>query len=155
MVRKDSDVGPINQPNPTSLDIGVYRKKQYEQRKLLGLCGSCGKINDRKTVSCSSCTNSRSIWEAKNRSSRTKQKQKIVDGRRAIIDKIKSDNGCYLCGYNKSPRALQFHHTDPNNKVGAISMMLRNCVSMELILDEISKCSVICANCHSELHWDE
>ena len=56
---------------------------------------------------------------------------------------------CSRCGYNKSMRALQFHHIDPSQKDFAISKVTR---SWENIKDELDKCVLLCANCHLEVH---
>jgi DNA replicative helicase MCM subunit Mcm2 (Cdc46/Mcm family) len=56
---------------------------------------------------------------------------------------------CELCGYNKSFRALQFHHIDPTEKdfnIGGV-VTFNEDVKMEL-----DKCMLVCANCHSEIH---
>lgn len=58
---------------------------------------------------------------------------------------------CEVCGYNKSQRALSFHHRDPKKKSFGISMkgLTR---SWEKIRLEIDKCILLCANCHMEVH---
>jgi len=58
---------------------------------------------------------------------------------------------CALCGYNKSQRALSFHHVDPKRKDFGISVkgLTR---SWEKIKQEIDKCILVCANCHMEVH---
>jgi hypothetical protein len=56
---------------------------------------------------------------------------------------------CEICGYDKSLRALQFHHTDPSEKdfnIGDVSSM------NEVVKKELDKCKLVCANCHSEIH---
>jgi len=60
---------------------------------------------------------------------------------------------CVRCGYNKSVEALQFHHTDPKTKSFGISHkgVTR---SYEKAKEEASKCDLLCANCHAELHAD-
>lgn len=56
--------------------------------------------------------------------------------------------GCAHCGYNKSGPALDFHHPDKNKErrltVGAWSTAANSA--------EISKCVLLCANCHREEH---
>ena len=47
--------------------------------------------------------------------------------------KGKSKSKCYLCGYD-DPRALEFHHRDPNEKEFTIS-------------------NIICANCNRIMHF--
>jgi len=61
---------------------------------------------------------------------------------------------CERCGYNKCVQALQFHHKDPSKKSFGLSVrgLTR---SWEKIKEEIEKCLLLCANCHSEIHADE
>jgi hypothetical protein len=58
-------------------------------------------------------------------------------------------DGCENCGYDKHPRALQFHHIDPDNKTMGVSRMIQNSFSWDEILNEIDKCELLCANCHA------
>lgn len=57
---------------------------------------------------------------------------------------------CQRCGYNKSMAALHFHHMG-NDKLFGIATKGRT-RSWEKLLAEASKCELICANCHAELH---
>lgn len=57
---------------------------------------------------------------------------------------------CVRCGYNKSMRALQFHHLDPTQKDMQISVSRNS--SWKKIEEEIKKCILVCANCHAEVH---
>jgi hypothetical protein len=56
---------------------------------------------------------------------------------------------CERCGYNKSHRALHFHHRDPSLKLYSIAEMIRSS-SWEAIKEELEKCDLLCANCHYE-----
>lgn len=56
---------------------------------------------------------------------------------------------CIVCGYNKSIRALQFHHLDPTQKDFGISGTTK---SFEKLKPELDKCVLLCANCHGEVH---
>lgn len=58
--------------------------------------------------------------------------------------------GCIRCGYNKHPVALQFHHLDKNTKDFNIGANLH--LPWELLLKEIEKCEILCANCHAIEH---
>ena len=69
---------------------------------------------------------------------------------RAFIDSFRI--ACARCGYNKCKVALVFHHLNVD-KEGNVSQAVRSCWSNERILAEISKCEVVCANCHAELHY--
>lgn len=61
---------------------------------------------------------------------------------------------CELCGYNKFTGSLSFHHKNPKNK--KFNLSVRECSnrSWDSLLTEVSKCSLLCLNCHSELHWN-
>ena len=57
---------------------------------------------------------------------------------------------CQHCGYNKSVRALTFHHLDPSKKefnVGGKGETR----SWEKVKAEIDKCILLCMNCHMEV----
>ncbi len=57
-----------------------------------------------------------------------------------------------LCGYNKHPGVLDFHHVDPTTKSFAISGggFSHSWVAIET---EIKKCILVCANCHREIEY--
>jgi hypothetical protein len=64
------------------------------------------------------------------------------------LSKFKLKFGCSCCGYKKCAEALHFHHV--GNKTKNVSL-LKNTVSWKVI-KEICQCSILCANCHIELH---
>lgn len=57
---------------------------------------------------------------------------------------------CRLCGYDRSPAALQFHHLDPATKDYSLSHqgVTR---SLARARAEAKKCVLLCANCHAEV----
>lgn len=64
---------------------------------------------------------------------------------------------CEHCGYDKSPRAMHFHHIDPTQKDFSISDRNPNTnkngtKKWESIKTELNKCLLLCSNCHFELH---
>lgn len=63
---------------------------------------------------------------------------------------IKKQLKCAKCGENRY-WVLDFHHKDPKEKEGSISKMMREC-NKEKILNEINKCTILCSNCHRDLH---
>jgi len=69
-----------------------------------------------------------------------------------------SNNPCEVCGED-DPIVLEFDHIDPSNKYRTISRMISGHTSWDKILNEISKCRVLCANCHrrrtykQQGHW--
>src|SRR6478609_5519441 len=59
---------------------------------------------------------------------------------------------CENCGYCKNYSALQFHHTNPSDKDHQLDLRSLSNRSMEAIMEEFSKCILLCANCHAEHH---
>lgn len=67
----------------------------------------------------------------------------------ADINQIKEQSGCAKCSENKY-YLLEFHHRNPNEKDFAIAEKIGH--RKDLILAEIEKCDILCANCHREWH---
>lgn len=108
-------------------------------------CSICDKsLSGKKTKFCSA--------ECKNKSTGSYEAQQ----RRGIGRKLKYvEDGCIRCGYRKNLSCLVFHHRDPKDKSFEItSRKLSNCSIDELEL-EISKCDILCHNCHNELHYPD
>lgn len=59
---------------------------------------------------------------------------------------------CEDCGTNDH-RVLEFHHKDPSQKDREVSIMIT--WGWKKLMDEVAKCSVLCANCHRVLHYEE
>lgn len=57
---------------------------------------------------------------------------------------------CSLCGYNKCPTALEFHHVNPKEKEISVSQYSKFDEKLRLELD---KCELLCSNCHREVHY--
>jgi hypothetical protein len=64
---------------------------------------------------------------------------------------------CSKCGFDKHPKALDFHHTNPENKLFDIGKFIngRQCneENKKIIKEEIDKCIVLCSNCHRIYHF--
>jgi hypothetical protein len=68
---------------------------------------------------------------------------------------IKKKSKCEICGFDKHPAALEFHHKNPLEKDIAICHLVKYKRNKEAILEELKKCILICANCHKILHFEE
>ena len=79
---------------------------------------------------------------------KAKQKKENSEANRAFIKRYKSIYGCSVCGYKKSLSALHFHHM--HSKKFPLSQM--HGYSRKSVKEEIRKCILVCANCHSEIH---
>ena len=71
-----------------------------------------------------------------------------------IINKINDTYGnkCNMCGYNKCFEALDFHHINPKEKEFDIAKLIHSNKNWDYINKELSKCILICSNCHREIH---
>ena len=57
---------------------------------------------------------------------------------------------CAVCGYNRCPNALAFHHLNGQDKLFGISGS--HALSWDKIRQELDKCILLCMNCHTEYH---
>ena len=48
---------------------------------------------------------------------------------------------------------LEFHHKSKKNKENQIAIMVNDGCSIDKIKGEISKCQILCANCHRKIHY--
>lgn len=61
------------------------------------------------------------------------------------------ENGCAICGYSKSMRALEFHHVVPEDKKIGLNKSAFWTYSEQTLLEEVQKCILLCSNCHKEI----
>lgn len=86
---------------------------------------------------------------------RMREQKEQRDERRRMVGEYKVGHGCNRCGYNRSARALDAHHppgTKISTKKSAITHMCTQRMPWEVILAELEKCEILCANCHREHH---
>jgi transposase-like protein len=76
----------------------------------------------------------------------------VTERRRRVKLQLVQEAGgaCSICGYDRYPGALQFHHADPTVKAFGISGrgVTR---ALEAARAEARKCILLCANCHAEV----
>lgn len=56
---------------------------------------------------------------------------------------------------NFTPQQLHFDHLVPADKEHSVSFLCKNGNSLKQIKKEITKCQVLCANCHAEKTYEE
>jgi hypothetical protein len=78
---------------------------------------------------------------------RAKQRVYVVQ---EALNKLKSEYGCYYCPESESA-CLDFHHINETEKSDSISKLAK-VKSLAKLAPEISKCIVVCANCHRKIH---
>ena len=148
---------------PPSIIVDGKRHKIFNKRKYCFNCSPWGARNNRTLESydpinkiCTKCK------ENKNRNdfSGTDGKCKLCTSTEKKIQRHNfkkkciayKNNNCHMCGYNKCPAALQFHHNDPSEKDFAISRFRH--IDFESAKKELDKCILLCGNCHAELHFN-
>lgn len=55
---------------------------------------------------------------------------------------------CTDCNVQYPPFVMDWDHLDAASKLQNVSYLMRHRVRWEVILEEISKCELVCANCH-------
>lgn len=103
---------------------------------------------------CKECFN---LWRRENRKKCTQpkplpkgkkvsQNERVQKKKEFHVDYLKS-HPCVVCGEDDIV-VLEFNHIDPTTKEYNVSQLLNNNYSISLLKKEISKCEVLCANCH-------
>jgi len=113
-----------------------------------------------KTKKCSKCrvTKDWSEFHQKSTENRVcswcKNCVHIRQRRRWIDRKIKAVNlfggKCVKCGYDQNLAALEFHHVDQKSKEYIWSELKKR--PWQEVVNELQKCTLVCGNCHMELH---
>lgn len=111
-------------------------REKRAKKKGQGMCQSCGtrKAEPEKTL-CSVCLE------------RTRQRHKVL---KAYWVKEKGDK-CFKCGGSFPQEAYDFHHIDPKEKeYNIVKLMQTN--NKEELEKEMTKCVLLCSNCHRTVH---
>lgn len=91
------------------------------------------------------------VWYEKNKQARIKQIHERRDTNRLWVKEYKQDKCCSQCG-ESHPATFDFHHTEDNKEIN-IANALNLGWSIERIKKEISKCIILCSNCHRKHHY--
>ena len=119
--------------------LDQFNAKKRNKDGLERYCRTCHKIKNRKHY-------------LNNRDTYIKSANKWRNTMRAWWLEYKQTLKCEICAESRH-WVLDFHHKDPREKDFAVSKMIVNSMSKELILIEISKCIVVCRNCHADIHY--
>jgi len=93
-------------------------------------------------------------WTSNNKVKSAEYRRRTRDKNRLWFNEYKKTLKCEVCGYDKCPESLDFHHEDSDKKEFSIGQSLTK-YGREIILFEIKKCKVFCANCHREFHFNK
>lgn len=85
------------------------------------------------------------LMKARAKAHREKQRRELRNFVRAI-----KNRPCMDCGVSYPFYVMQFDHRDANSKSFSIGTCYSSGKSIRVVEEEISKCDVVCANCHAE-----
>jgi len=97
-------------------------------------CKICNKEIDHRGTRCNTCV--------------SKMRRKKVK----LLAVEYKGGSCIQCGYNQHIAALEFHHTNPNEKEFNFGDVKNR--KWETIKQELDKCVLLCSNCHRIEHSD-
>ncbi len=124
------------------LPITSYNVKKINKNgtpQLQSLCKECNKVYQKQHY-----VSNKDHYANKARNWEKDYRIKVY----STLMKICQD-GCVECG-EKSFECLQFNHIDPSNKTDSVSSMITNSKNLNVILEEVKKCEILCANCHAK-----
>lgn len=129
--------------------IAKYRREKYIKKPL---------SQEGKFKTCSMCNTSKPIdlfYKQKNCKTHRAECKKCSSSRRSVYkERVKlflmalKDKPCMDCNQKYPYYVMDFDHKDAAIKKFNISQMRFN--SREKIIEEISKCDLVCSNCHRE-----
>lgn len=97
--------------------------------------------------------------KCKHKSSNVKHQNYVAQQRRGWTRKSKlviaKGGKCSACGYSKSLSAISFHHRAPSEKSFQIDIRKCSNSTWEVLVNEASKCDLLCMNCHMELRYSD
>ena len=118
------------------------KKVNFQRRKYCLSCSPLGKHN----------TAQLEIHREK-KSSYPYQKARGIKRKIELVNLL--GGRCKSCGYNKNLGALQFHHTNPNNKITQLDVRNLTNRKWSFIMEEVKKCELLCSKCHAEEHYPD
>jgi hypothetical protein len=125
------DCSPFKAGNTAKLHLGESANKHYKKYK--DLTPEKRKLHNQKSYEDQKAT-------------REKKKRALI---------ALKGGKCESCGYDRCPAVLQFHHIDPSTKLFNMSYREISSIKWEKILEEVDKCQLLCANCHTETHYKQ
>ena len=92
-------------------------------------------------------------WQSEHPEQFKESRKKAIQRDKEFVEKYLSTHPCEFCG-ESDPVVLCFHHRDPKTKSDTISNLIAKGASLKKLKSEISKCQVLCHNCHVRLHYN-
>ncbi len=116
-----------------------FNKRALSKDGLQTVCRECNRARSRKYYADNPVKHKKAVMD-RNR----KAKEKL----RAIVIAAKNVP-CLDCKRSYPSYVMDFDHVR-GNKVADISLLVQKICTQKVLLEEIAKCEVVCANCHRE-----
>lgn len=132
-------------------DGGMARHNMSNKDIVLrtAICSICGPVKINIAGRCRNAIN-----KDKTKSRRTKGVKRFKRGNqsknRSYVRKIK-EVPCMDCGILYPFYVMDLDHRDPSIKHKSVSQMMKH--PYDMVIEEVSKCDVVCSNCHRERTW--
>jgi hypothetical protein len=84
---------------------------------------------------------------------KAKHRQRVArKGLNRKLELIRLAGGkCLRCKYEGTPRTMSFHHRNKNEKLFGLSQFEIRSKNWNIVLQECSKCDLLCVRCHGEV----
>ena len=113
-------------------------------------CENCGKIlTGRQSKFCSKKCKGQLACSSK----KMYECQKSRQQERKLFFVAQLGGECSICKYKNNLSGLEFHHINPENKKFNLGLPTFSHKPMKVLQEEVSKCLLLCANCHREHHF--
>jgi len=117
-----------------------FNKSKCRKDGLNSICKECSKKRSKQYYKENTEYHRKAVY---------RNKQQYGEQLRGWISDLKS-GGCCICG-EKEICCLDFHHIDSKTKDFAISSLVYN-LSRKKLGNELTKCAIVCSNCHRKIH---
>lgn len=118
------------------------------------ICKYCGQGRHENDFEIANTVGGKVYRRRKCKYCKTKTQKLRKDKLKKIVYEYKASHPCVKCGFD-DPRALHFHHRDRDSKFKGVSRLMHGEHDEATLLAEMEKCDILCANCHSILHYDD
>lgn len=94
------------------------------------------------------------LWARRNRSVTNAHRTACRGATRKAVQVLKESTPCADCGCLYPYPVMQFDHRDRNSKTDHVGRMVGKNARRGVVMEEIAKCDVVCANCHAMREWE-
>lgn len=94
----------------------------------------------------------REVWKIMTTPAQREANARMLAKRQDHVRTLKEAYPCIDCGLYYPHWIMQYDHLDPSTKEADISKLVSS-GSIKRIDEEISKCDLVCANCHITRTW--